>query len=208
MTKEIIVKHFPDAIEVIGPAKYKDLDLYSVTHDGLGGDLDTIYSVDSNGKLSGFPITQDLLGVAEAFEEMNRVEHTYYTGEEYLSHYGVPGMKWGKRKSPSKRERKKRVENDLKNLSDKQLQERLNRMRNEDAYRQMSGVGTKTRFRESVENKIREGASQAVTSGVTTIMTAGATAVTIYAAKKIAGSDKQAMANGASWVASTLTKKK
>ena len=145
--------------------------------------------------------------VQDLINRVSNIEHRMVVGEEYLSHYGVPGMKWGKRKSSSKREKKSRVENDLKNLSDKQLQERLNRMRNEDAYRQMSGVGKKTRFRESVENKIREGASQAVTSGVTTLMADGATAVTIYAANKISGSDKQALANGASWIASTLKKK-
>ena len=74
--------------------------------------------------------------------------------DDSLLHYGVPGMKWGRRKSGksassvlsvgkihvSNRAKAKKVNDDMKKMSDQELQQRINRLRNEDAYRQLVGV--------------------------------------------------------------------
>lgn len=142
--------------------------------------------------------------------EVSEIKMAIVAGEAYLSHYGVKGMKWGKRKASGvakrPRSKKKRINEELKNLDDKELQNRLNRMRNEEAYRQLSGVKGKSLTRAAVENKLREGASNAATSAVTSVMTAGATAATMYAMKKISESDKGSLARGAQWTAEVVAK--
>ena len=143
-------------------------------------------------------------------DDVAKIEKSMIVGEAYLAHYGVPGMKWGKRKnsngSKSPRSKKKRINEELKNLDDKELQNRLNRMRNEDAYRQLNGVKDRSQTRAAVENKLREGASSAATSAVTTVMTAGATAATIYAMRKLAETDAASLARGAKWTADVIAK--
>lgn len=75
--------------------------------------------------------------------------------DNYLSHYGIPGMKWGARKSKSssgsskrkrsnssyKKEYNKKVKqqkknkySDISNLSDQELRNRINRMQMERQY--------------------------------------------------------------------------
>lgn len=96
----------------------------------------------------------------------------------YLAHHGIKGQKWGIRRFQNpdgtrtplgkKRERNNQVDHDklikstnakelYKNrgqLSDKELQDRLNRLRNEDALAQMAGVKKKTNNGQNMANKV------------------------------------------------------
>ena len=98
--------------------------------------------------------------------------------ETYLAHYGIKGQKWGIRRFQNpdgtrtplgkKREREREVDHDTlikstnakelyKNrdkLSDKELQDRLNRLRNEEALRQMAKARTTTKNGQSIAKKV------------------------------------------------------
>ena len=101
----------------------------------------------------------------------------YY--ENYLAHHGIKGQKWGIRRFQNpdgtrtvlgkKRERKaKTIDHDTliksrnakelykyrDQLSDKELQDRLNRLRNEEALRQMANNNKKVNNGQSVSRKV------------------------------------------------------
>lgn len=85
------------------------------------------------------------------------------TNNDYLAHYGVKGMKWGVRRDKSKarfnyetkRKKRKRINDELSKMDDTQLQQRLNRLRNEQAYRELNGVGG-SKYADSFKGKARE----------------------------------------------------
>ena len=96
----------------------------------------------------------------------------------YLAHHGIKGQKWGIRRFQNpdgtrtplgkKRERNNEVDHDTlikstnakelyKNrdqLSDRELQDRLNRLRNEDALAQMAGEKKKTQNGQNMAKKV------------------------------------------------------
>lgn len=67
-------------------------------------------------------------------------------GRKFIEHYGTKGMKWGVRKRRNERDRAKTFgrkgspkPDPLKDMSDKDLREILNRMQMEQQYRSLSG---------------------------------------------------------------------
>lgn len=61
--------------------------------------------------------------------------------QEYLAHYGILGMKWGKRKakgsSSTKKKKAKKVD-PVKKMTDYELRQKINRMQMEQQYKQLS----------------------------------------------------------------------
>ena len=71
--------------------------------------------------------------------------------EDYLEHYGVKGMKWGKRRArssgsdsgdskPARSKKTKPVKADVKQMSDKELRDKINRMQMEQQYAKLTGT--------------------------------------------------------------------
>lgn len=101
-----------------------------------------------------------------------------YDTNNYLAHHGIKGQKWGVRRFQNpdgtrtplgkKREREKEVDHDTlikstnakelyKNrdkLSDRELQDRLNRLRNEEALKQIAKAKNNTKNGQSVAKKV------------------------------------------------------
>ena len=102
-----------------------------------------------------------------------------YHHEDYLAHHGIKGQKWGIRRFQNpdgtrttlgkKRERKaKTIDHDTliksrnakelykyrDQLSDKELQDRLNRLRNEEALKQMANPNKKVNNGQSISRKV------------------------------------------------------
>lgn len=69
-----------------------------------------------------------------------------------VKHYGVPGMKWGVRKGNK---------NDLSKMSDEQLRSKINRMRMEQQYKQLSSK-KKTRGSKIVKDALKHVGKRAV----------------------------------------------
>lgn len=130
----------------------------------------------------------------------------YYESENYLAHHGIKGQKWGVRRfqnpdgtrtaAGKKREKANRgVDHDKlvkstnpkelyknrKQLSDKELQDRLNRVRNEQALEQMANARKnegKRVAKQILADSGKEIAKEIAKGAMKPIMTAGAAFVT------------------------------
>ena len=97
-------------------------------------------------------------------------------GEEFLAHYGVVGMKWGKRRSKPQIQRsadaQRHAENakkHLSELSDKELKDLHNRLNTERNVRQLQSKGksfARTLVEQEVKNTVRANVNRAAVAGV------------------------------------------
>lgn len=116
----------------------------------------------------------------------SKLTHGEELSEDFLAHYGVLGMKWGKRKGSSgssiKSSKKSKKNPKASTLSDAELRQRINRLQMEKQYKQLT---TKDRSTASkfVGDVVRESAKQTASSYVTKYMKTGVDAG-IGAAKK------------------------
>lgn len=133
--------------------------------------------------------------------------------ETYLAHHGIKGQKWGVRRFQNpdgtrtalgkKREREKEVDHDTlvkstnakelyrnrDKLSDRELQDRLNRLRNEEALKQMAKTKTTAKNGQNISkkvlSKIGERTAEAIAAAVvgaavTPLIKKGSSAVSDY----------------------------
>lgn len=85
------------------------------------------------------------------------------TNNDYLAHYGVKGMKWGVRKN-SRKAKLKKAKADLAKMSDKDLQNRLNRYNNEQRYLEIVGAKRKSNM---FSKKMREKSVETIANNLT-----------------------------------------
>ncbi len=95
--------------------------------------------------------------------------------KEFLEHYGVPGMKWGKSKgssTSSSTSKKSTSTNPVKKLSDDDLRKKINRMQMEKQYKQLTSK-EKSSGQKFVTDIITNAAKQTATSYVSKHLTKG-----------------------------------
>lgn len=92
-----------------------------------------------------------------------------------LYHYGVLGMKWGKRKGPSiisTIKSKSKPKEDISKLSDNELRQRINRIQMERQYKQLTAK-EKSRGAKLVTNILTNAAQQTASKYVSQYMSKG-----------------------------------
>lgn len=106
-----------------------------------------------------------------------------------LYHYGVLGMKWGRRKarptsSKTSRRSKKSKNNDLSKMSDAELRQKINRMQMEQQYNNLSKprVNAGVKFTQDV---LKNAAQQTAGHYVSKYMRAGVDYTIKYVGNKI-----------------------
>ena len=96
--------------------------------------------------------------------------------ETELVHYGVPGMKWGRRKRTSgrsaKQARASKLHKEIKDLSDSELRARIARIQMEKQYMQLSSPPSKASAgkkmaQELLVNTGKQIAAEALKKGIT-----------------------------------------
>lgn len=132
----------------------------------------------------GQVIADDFLAHFGDLKSKGGVSHD---NNDTLAHYGVLGMKWGKRKGSSgssiKSSKKSKKNPKASTLSDSELRQRINRLQMEKQYKQLT---TKERSTSSkfVGDVVRESAKQTASSYVTKYMKSGVEAGIKRAKKK------------------------
>lgn len=99
------------------------------------------------------------------------------TPNNELCHYGVLGMKWGKRKakstiSDSTKKSKKKQKEDISKLSDSELRQRINRIQMEKQYKQLT-TPEKSYGQKFVQNVLTNAAQQTASKYVSQYMNKG-----------------------------------
>lgn len=90
---------------------------------------------------------------------------------QVIRHYGVPGMKWGKRKSSASNK-----SSNVKKLSDAELRSRINRIQMERQYSQLTR-SEKDKGRKIVTDILASAAKQTASQYASKYMTKGVDAI-------------------------------
>lgn len=122
-----------------------------------------------------------------------------YNNTNELYHYGVLGMKWGRRRTKAQlaKARKSREKSSIKDMPDDELRRKINRLQMEQQYKKLSGTDV-SRGKQFVKNAV------SATTTIAALTTAG---VTIYKnADKIKSLMKAAKLSQPQWGSGPLVK--
>lgn len=96
------------------------------------------------------------------------------TDEEDLTHYGILGMKWGKRKSTTTKatinKSRSKSQNEPRRMSNKELNARIKRLRLEDEYNRLN----------KQTQKVKPSDIERIVKGIGTVATVTGTALTLH----------------------------
>lgn len=98
---------------------------------------------------------------------------------DFLMHYGIPGMKWGRRRTEAQLKRA-RAKNKTKDLSDDELASKVKRLNMEKQYRDLKAS-------ERASQQVFDGkkfASNVLQNSATSVATTVLTKAGVYAVKK------------------------
>ena len=105
------------------------------------------------------------------------------TSEEFLQHWGIPGMKWGRRKAKQQINEHKDYsvadlirKKDIREMSNDELRTLTARIQLEKSYKEVSKKQV-SRGKQFVQNFVEQFARQQLNVGLASVLTKGITAV-------------------------------